>query len=309
MRICFNVNGVGLANNGGTRTLVRCAETLRALGHDAFFFSGPSAYTWHKHNVPLRGGDRHPPADVSIATGCGSVASVTRYAGPRAYYVRGLELWKMSEDRLLDGFRKLSGGVFVNSAWLLDYMREHGVEAQLQYSGLDGHLFFDAGDHEFRIGVGALRNNRHATKRNSDIDDLQARIGLEVQCLNQHIKRADPVRLNKWYNNLKVWFAPTELEGLHNPPMEAAMAGCALVCTDHCRSGMSDYAIHGRTAMVYPARDIKKAAEYVKLLLHDEALRTRLVVNLQQRLNTLIGPRAEQMELFAKRLAAVSKAN
>lgn len=307
MRICFNVNGVGLANNGGTRTLVRSAETLRSLGHDAFFFSGPSAYTWHKHDVPLRGGDQHPVADVSIATGCGSVASVMRYTGRRAYYVRGLELWKASEDRLLDGFRKLSGGVFVNSEWLLGYMHERGVKAQLQYPGLDGHLFFDNGDHELRAGVGALRNNRHVTKRDGDIDELQARLGFEVQCLNRHIKRADPVRLNKWYNDLKVWFAPTELEGLHNPPMEAAMAGCALVCTDHARSGMSDYAVHGKTAMVYPARNISKAAEYVKLLLDDDAFRVRLVVNLQQRLNKLMGPRAEQMEQFASRLSALDR--
>lgn len=307
MRICFNVNGVGLANNGGSRTLIRCAETLRSMGHDAFFFSGPSAYTWHKHDVPLRGGKTHPPADVSIATGVNSLPSVTRYAGRRAYYVRGLELWKTSENKLVDGFKQLSGGVFVNSQWLLEYMRENGVRAHLQYPGLDGHLFHDLGENEMRQGVGALRNNRHRTKRDVDIDALQAKLGFEIRCLNRHIKRASPKRLNKFYNDIKVWFAPTELEGLHNPPIEAALAGCALVCTDHPRAGMADYAVHGKTALVYPARNLDKAAEYVQLLLDDEPLRVSLVVALQRKLRDDIGTRHEQMKVFAERLAALER--
>ena len=98
MKICFSMKGVGLANNGGSRTLVRCAEALRALGHDAFFYTGKSHYTWHKADIKCIGGDKPPPCDVLIATGANSVDSVTRYAGKRAYYVRGLELWKTSAE-------------------------------------------------------------------------------------------------------------------------------------------------------------------------------------------------------------------
>jgi hypothetical protein len=295
------MRGVGLANNGGSRTLVRCVETLRELGHKAFFHCGRSRYTWHPAKIECIGGETHPPCDVTIATGINSVRSVARYTSARlqTYYVRGLELWKATEATLLRSFRAVDR-VFVNSQWLYAYMREYGISVMLQYPGLDPHWFHLVP--RVRAGAGALRNNRHATKRNGDIDFLERQLDQPIQQLNRHIKRPTPERLNNWYNGLKVWFAPTELEGLHNPPIEAALAGCALVCTDHPRSGMQDYAIHEQTALVYPARDIDTAARYVSRLLRDESLRQRLNTNMVELLHAKFGTRAERMREFVTRL-------
>lgn len=300
MKICFSMAGVGLANNGGSRTLIRCVETLRKLGYDAFFHSGPHHYTWHKPKIKLVGGKEHPKCDVTIATGINSFDTVTRYKqAKRTAYIRGLETWKVSEAKLIEKFKRLPH-VFVNSEWLLRYMQSHDIPATLQYSGLDTEWFCDLGGE--RAGVGALMHNKHLTKRSKDAVKLEERLGMSFQYLNKHIKHPNSPTLNKWYNKLKVWFAPTELEGLHNPPMEAALAGCALVCTDHPRSGMSDYAIHGETALVYPARDLKKAGEYIQELLVDEYLRSRLQRRMVELLRDKIRTRPEQMGIFAERM-------
>lgn len=300
------MNGVGLANNGGSRTLVRCVETMRSIGIPAFFYCGKSHYTWHDADIECVGGDKHPKCDITIATGFNSWKSVARYKGRRAAYIRGYELWKAPEPKLLESFRSIDGALFANSQWIADRLKDKGFDCTVQYPGLDEHWFYDMGG-ERPLRVGALRNNRHGTKRIKDIDKLGGRLGFEILQLNRHIKKPNSVRLNKWYNDLKVWFAPTELEGLHNPPIEAALAGCALVCTDHPRGGMLDYAIHGETALVYPARDIKKAEEYVRLLLDDEALRRTLNTNLVNKLRAVMGSREERMREFVDRLRRLQK--
>lgn len=303
MKICFSVKGVGLANNGGSRTLIRCVETLCELGHDAFFHSGRSYYTWHKANIRLVGGDELPPCDVAVATGYNSYKSVARYKNTlRVGYARGLELWKAPEAQLLERFR-LMDHVFANSAWLRDYLLKRDIPTTLQYSGLDTH-WFHVINKGSRKGVGALLNNRHKTKRNQDAEALKDQYGLPMHFLNRDIKRPDSVTLNKWYNNLAVWFAPTELEGLHNPPMEAALAGCALVCSDHPRNGMHDYVVPGETALVYPARDLKTAVKLIRSLLCDEAERHRLIKNLVAILNRKMGSRAVCMGKFLSNLLA-----
>jgi glycosyltransferase involved in cell wall biosynthesis len=151
-----------------------------------------------------------------------------------------------------------------------------------------------------------MMHNKHATKRSVDAVALEKRLGQPVQFLNRHIKHPDSPTLNRWYNGLKVWFAPTELEGLHNPPMEAALAGCALVCSDHPRNGMWDYVISNETALVYPARNIDAAAECVRRLLTDASLRQHLNARLVRRLLDVVGTRAQRMYEFASRLRAMA---
>lgn len=294
------MSGVGLANNGGSRTLIRCLEVLRGLGHDAFFHSGRSYYTWHKADIKLIGGKTHPPCDVSIATGVNSAKAVSNFTGgKRVYYVRGLELWKADERVLLDSFRMVDH-VFVNSEWLLKYMHSHAISATLQYPGLDWHWFKNL--ERGRSDVGAMMHNKHRTKRSIDAVKVEELLGRPIWYLNRHIKNADSPTLNVWYNSLKTWLAPTELEGLHNPPMEAALAGCALVCSDCPRNGMHDYAINGETALIYPARDVKEAANCVEALDNNEKLRVRLNSNLVDLLRNKMGTREERMLEFVSRL-------
>ena len=292
MRVIFNLHSVGLGNNGGSRTLIRCAETLSDLGTEVIMF-GHSRYTWHTpKGITISGGSRPPKSDIAIATGYQSVSSVCGSdAGTKLYYIRGFELWQAPEEKLYESFRRLR--CLVCSEWLLGRLGKHGIKATLLYPGLDFEWFYDLG--RGRRGVGALYSNRHTTKRHKDAIAVAEMCGYGLSMLNRDIRNASPEQCREWYNGLKVWFAPTELEGLHNPPMEAALCGCALVCTDHGSSGMSDYAIHGKTALVYPAGDLETAGQYVRTLMEDEARRRELNQNMVDLLRNKIGDRKSNM--------------
>lgn len=302
MRIVFNFHSVGLGNNGGSRTIIRCAETLSDLGAEVVVF-GHGRYTWHTpKGITILGGGRPPKSDVAIATGYRSVPSVCESnARIKLYYIRGFERWQASEEELLASYRRLR--CFVCGEGLLNLLKKHNIEATLLYPGLDFEWFHDLSRE--RSGVGALYSGRHTTKRHKDAVAVARACGYGLSMLNRDIRDASPEQCREWYNGLKVWFAPTELEGLHNPPMEASLCGCALVCTDHQMSGMSDYAIHQETAMVYPAGDLETAKRYVRVLMENEDERRRLNKNMVDLLKTKIGDRETNMRRFVDLLQEV----
>lgn len=298
MKIVFNLYKVGMGNNGGTRTLIKSAEALSKLGHDVIMYSNyTNKYTWHKpEGIKIVIGGNIPSSDICIATGYGSVKStINSKSDKKAYYVRGFETWITSKSNLISSYKKLH--CIVNSEWLLRFMKKNKVKSDLVYPGLDFDLYYDL--NTARNGVGSLFHNRHKTKRHIDAISVSK----HVKMLNKDIHNASPSDLNLWYNSLKVWFAPTELEGLHNPPMEASLCGCALVCTDHPRCGMQDYAIHGETALVYPARNISIAKKYVSELLTDEKLRLNLVSNMRKILVNKVGNRIDNMKYMIEVLS------
>lgn len=297
MRIVFNLHNVGLGNNGGSRTLIRCAETLSNLGEEVIMFSNrKSGYSWHKpKGITFINQNNPPKSDIAIATGHKSVPSVCGSdAKIKLYYLRGYEVWVTSGQRLLADYKRLR--CFVCSEWLHNMLKKHSINATLLYPGLDFEWFYDL--KQDRKGMGGLYSTRHMTKRHKDVITVAGMCHCDLSMLNRDIKNASPSQTRKWYNGLKVWFAPTELEGLHNPPMEASLCGCALVCTDHPRSGMSDYAIHDETAMIYPAGDLKTATKYVRMLLEDDDMRQRLNRNMVGLLKNKIGDRKTNMQKF-----------
>lgn len=280
--------------------MIRCAETLRELGHDAFFWCGRHSYTWHRTAVPMIPGKVHPECDVSIATGHRSYKHTANSGYFPVAYNRVMEYWNAPEKELIAAHRRMRC-VFVNSEWLYQYLGSFGVPVVLQYPGIDPDVFYDTGLP--RSGVGALVH-WHKRKRASDVVALERKLGFDFMCVNRDV-RGNSAELNARFNGLKVWFAPTELEGLHNPPIEAGMAGCALVCTDHPRGGMLDYAIDGETALLYPARDLEAAATCVRTLLGDESKRRRLNRNMVELLRVKFGTRLERMAEFGERLKSL----
>ncbi len=292
MRIVFNLRNVGLGNNGGTKTLVRCAETLQTLGAEvSLSVNHPVKYTWSKVKVPIV--RKIPNADVIIATGYNSVKSTLRSTiSSKYYYIRGFETWQVPPKKLIKSYKSLR--CIVNSQWLHSYLASVNVSSRVIYPGLDFDQYVDNDLHRDNI-MGAIFHSKHKTKRHCDALLLSQQCQIKLQLLNRDIKNATSKDLRRFYNKCKVWFSPTELEGLHNPPMEAALCGCALVCTDHLRSGMGDYAIHNETALVYPARNLSIAAKYVKDLLNNEKKRRRLNGNLREILRAKIGDRCSNM--------------
>lgn len=295
MRIVFNLHNVGLGNNGGTRTLIRCAETLSYLGEEVIMFSNiKNGYSWHiPKGITFVNRGNPPKSDVAIATGHRSVPSVCESdAEIKLYYLRGYETWIANKQHLFASYKRLR--CIVCSEWLYNMLNKHGINVTLLYPGLDFEWFYDLG--YSRKDIGGLYSAKHNTKRHEDVITVAKMCNCNLSMLNRDIKNASPNQTREWYNRLKIWFSPTELEGLHNPPMEAALCGCALVCTDHSKSGMSDYAIHGKTAMVYPAGNLKIAKDYILILINNETERRRLNQNMVNLLREKIGDRRTNMQ-------------
>ena len=297
MKITFDLYNTGLGNNGGSRTLSLCAETMAKLGHDVSIFSNvKSRYTWHKINKKVKQvyGEKMPACDVAISTSPKSVDHTVRCKAQRKfYYIRGYETFWCSKELVHSGYRKLQ--CIVNSEWLQRKLLSLGVKSDIVYPGLDFDLF--SNNHEDRENIlGGLYHKKLKTKNYKHVYEVAKHLEYSTLMLNKDISSPSPEALKSFYNKVKVWMSPTELEGLHNPPMEASLCGCGVVATDHEKSGMSDYAIHTETAMVYPAGDIPTAESFVKLLMEDDDIRHRLNSNMIALLREKIGNRQENMK-------------
>jgi len=293
MRIVFNVLKVGLGNNGGSKTLIRCAETLKELGTDVLIASQSNKYTWGKIKVPIV--SALPKTDVIVATGFGSVKSTVQSSSPKKfYYIRGFETWQASEKQLLSSFRSLK--CIVNSEWLVQYFREKKLHCDLVYPGLDFDLYPQKVPIIGRDNViGGLFHEKHQTKRHVDVIEIASRLECKCILLNRDIKNPIPEHLADFYNSVKVWVAPSELEGLHNCPMEASLCGCGVVATDHARGGTRDYTISDENCLKYKSRDLEQATEQTRRLLEDDELRGDLQHKMSELLHNKIGDRKKNM--------------
>lgn len=296
MKIVIDLFKTGLGNNGGSRTIVLCAEKLSELGHEVILFSNvKSRYTWSKINkrVKVMYGRDMPCCDVAISTSPKSVDhTIASPANRKFYYIRGYEVFWCPKELVHSGYKKIR--CIVNSEWLYDMLGDMGIKSDIVYPGLDFDIFKNY-EKERKDILGGLYH-KFKTKRHGDIEKIASKTGKKLRMLNKHISSPSPENLTKFYNGIKVWIAPTELEGLHNPPMEASLCGCGLVATDHKRNGMNDYAIHGKTALVYKAGNIKQAIEYTNLLLVDDSLRNELNKNMVDLLHSKIGNREDNMK-------------
>jgi len=301
VKIVIDLFKTGLGNNGGSRTLILCAETLSDLGHKVILLSNvKSKYTWSsiKSNVVVMQGRDIPLCDVAIATSPKNVDHVLESSAKRKfYYIRGYEVFWCSKQLVHDGYRKIN--CIVNSEWLQEMLRRMGVKSDIVYPGLDFDIFQDYSKGRKNV-MGGLYHKILNTKNHMHVIRVANSLDKKLLMLNRDMSSPSPKSLRDFYNRIKVWMSPTELEGLHNPPMESSLCGCGLVATNHRRSGMSDYAIHNETALVYPAGNLKVAGKFVKLLMNDDDLRRRLNSNMVELLREKIGNRKDNMNKMLK---------
>ena len=76
------------------------------------------------------------------------------------------------------------------------------------------------------------------------------------------------------YNSASIFVSPSWAEGWPLPPAEAMMCGAALVATDI--GGHREYAIHGKTALLSPAKHPRELAENILRLIRTPSLRIEL---------------------------------
>lgn len=275
MKLVFNSLNSGLANNGGSRTVILCAQALEDLGHKCDIIATSDRFTWfdHKHVIPNISTD----LDAILATACTTVPTTLSSNVPiKAWYIRGHESWMYNEGQLSELYN--SGVInIVNSKGLQQKLASYGANSVVIYPGVDD-FWEDRGlRSEDKVRIGCLYQKK-STKRWGDFVKLSDILGhgdyqyvgvgdsrREDGFLDAYFTNVSIDDLNYIYSSCDIWFAPTELEGLHNVPIEAAMCGCLIVCNDDPMNGMCiDYAFDNNTAMIYHRRDIEQAAELIR---------------------------------------------
>ena len=174
MKILFDLYNTGLGANGGSKTLVRSANTLMKLGHDVTIVdTGKNQYTWDiletKHLI-IRNDSEIPDADIIIATGFNTyehTINLPDRCGKKFVWIRGYELWKTSEGKLIQILENPKMIKMVNSIGLKDKLKQYNIDSHVIYPGYDFDEIFPL---NFRwqnqkIVIGGLYNLRHKTKR------------------------------------------------------------------------------------------------------------------------------------------------
>jgi len=302
MNIVFNMLECGLGNNGGTRTIIKCAEVLENLNHRCDIVATADNFTWFDHkkiisNIPT-------DTEVVIATAHSTVMSTLRSgAAKKAWYIRAHENWSTSDETLNKLYK--SGIInIVNSRGLQQQISACGADSRVIYQGID----FDWWENEElrpenKIKIGCLYT-KQSRKRWKDFVRLVGILGTDdyeylsvgnahpdEKFLTESWSNVGHARLRHAYSSCHIWFAPTNSEGLHNVPMEANLCGCLVVCADEPLNGMIyDYAFPNNTAMVYDRKDIVHAAKLIG------RPNWSLIDNMQQHLIHHIGTREDNME-------------
>jgi len=255
VNIYFHASGPksGLDNNGGSRTILKSAEVLRELGHHVDVVASYDAFTWFSHPKPIK---QVPEGDgVVVAVSARDVKNAVKYARgkPVYWWIRGKELWQMPEEKLIQRAKWVN--CIVNAEHLRDWLKSHGVKSKLCYAGIDD-LWEPEGDDlwdmagfkaseniQDPIVVGCLKNMHHPTKRWDMCLDLLGRLD-EKRFKVIHTGAPDKTeeQMREIYQKCDIWFAPSELEGFHNVPLEAGLCGCLVVCRRSPRGGCRDYA-------------------------------------------------------------------
>lgn len=305
MKLAFNSLMSGLANNGGTRTILKCCKTLNKLGHQCDILARSDRFTWFKHRKPLP----YVPddLDVIIAVACSDAAMTAgkKDKCKKAWYIRAHENWAMSDFDLSNIYRVPNMLNIVNSKGLKRKLKQdYKAGSKVVYQGIDFDWWEDRDLRpKNKIRIGAL-HTKQPRKRWKDFVKLAKILGTEdyeyvgmgsaspknANFLTDFKENANVEELNNLYSSCHVWFAPTDSEGLHNVPMEAALCGCLIVCADEPLNGMIyDYAFE-HTAMIYRRKDIEHAAHCIK---HPD---WSLISNMQDYLRYEIGTREENMK-------------
>ena len=311
MDIIFNCLDSGLGNNGGSRTIVRSANTLKKLGHNVVILNPPrkrkkldqidneTAYTWDVIDVPVMSeGWGHLKADVIIATAFASVkttVSAPDSCGMKVHWLRGWETWRHSEDWIVKNVLNQPTLKIVNSLCLQDKLKEFNVESEIIRPGYDFTELkpLDTRQNIKTITLGGLysKGDKRKTKRVEWIFEAVKQIKKDRKiCLvmfgadgspsvydpfDIFKSNPDPKIKNQLYNSCDIWLAPTENDSLHLPPAEAMITECCVVGTDTPMNGMKDYLINMETGLV-SMNSITSFENTIRLLINDIDLRLEL---------------------------------
>jgi len=329
MDIIFNCLNSGLGNNGGSRTIVRSANTLKKLGHNVVILNpsrkrkkldqinNKTAYTWDEIEVPVMSeGWGYLKADVIIATAFASVKTTIEApdnCGMKVHWLRGWETWRHDEEWIKENVLDQPTFKIVNSICLQDKLKEFNVESKLIRPGYDFDELkpLNMRQNKKGITIGGLFNkgDKRKTKRTEWIFEVVNKLkkdlnvtlvmfgGEGAPLANKPFdlfksNPSDKIK-NQFYNSIDIWLAPTENDSLHLPPAEAMQTECCVVGTDTPMNGMKDYLIGMKTGII-STNTITEFETNIRFLIDNPDLRIELGKAGREKILSL-GTREENM--------------
>jgi glycosyltransferase involved in cell wall biosynthesis len=325
VRILFNLLDCGLANNGGSDTIVRSANTLVDMGHEVSIIDNiPNRYTWGElkaeHRI-IRGKDDIPKSDTVIHTGFKTVKRFGWfiYHYPKQFHwIRGWETWTYPEEYIVNDILEHPVVHIVNSIQLKRKLKKHGFKSHLVRPGYDFDMDRDivreeASSYTVLGGLYSGKENKRATKRIDwifkTVEKLKQDFKIDLwmfgidedpnnKLIRNYAKEPNAVLKDFIFNAVDIWLAPTELEGLHRPPVEAMLTECPVVGTNAELSGMADYLVHEETGLVAD-NNLDSFIDNVRRLVEDKGLRVKLGKQARQKILSL-GNRETNMHKMVK---------
>lgn len=263
MRILFNASKCGLGNNGGSRTIIKSAEALDRLGHEAIVWANINQYSKEHKACIFNDSDiiTTDDFDTIINVSAWEIKETLAIDHPNKYW--WLRLWEdyVNGVNIAEYVKKIP--MIVNSKGLQDKLWSYGIKSELIYQGIDVD-FWRRKEYtitEDKPVIGFLAHNKKRKRFNDAIriiDELESKfyyyaIG-ESRNIDNSIRQIlsarsvplveslDEIRMRRFYSQCDIWLQTSESEGLSNMPMEAALCGCLIVANSkEGLSGCDDY--------------------------------------------------------------------
>lgn len=307
MKILFDTHGCPLANNGGSSTIVKSANTLVDLRHDVTIIANArNQHDW----TPLKANyticndiNKVPAADVVIATGFVTARHVDKLpykCGKKFHWIRAWETWQIGDDQDIKKIVLDAPTIkLVNGVQLQRKLKSMGSDSIIVRPGYDYDLLYPTNqrDTNGNIIIGGLyRSGYHGKRKRTDWifkavnalkkkgykislwmfgdEIVENKTGVEI---NKYILKPPSETKNFFYNKIYIWLAPTQSEGLHMPAAEAMLTGCPVVGTEAPLSGMEDYLEHNITGLV-SKNNIESFIKNAEQLIKHKILRRKLGV-------------------------------
>lgn len=260
MKIGWNVLNCGLGNNGGSRTIILCNNTLNKMGHQSTLLSNRNLFTWFK--LPKTIDEIPSGLDALISVQGANVPSTLKSdAKIKAWYIRS---FLPEIDHNIKNITKITNSENLKRNIVklgVDEKEIHVIRHGIEFDWWRNLNLRDKN----KIRIGCLYNTQ-PKKRWDIFKELSQKLdtnkfefvsfGSPNKCedsfLTKYLPNPSVDELVKLYSSCHIWFAPTESEGLHNVPMEANLCGCLVICGNNPANGMLyDYAFPDKTSMVY----------------------------------------------------------